>query len=76
MPREQIVVRPDGLKARVVSFERDEDLTDDAVEAREDVQRTVDEIEWARFQTRWAKWKKEFDFRPPDPSRLHVEVWG
>ncbi len=74
MPREQVVVRPDGLKARVVSFERDEEWDD--TDAKEDVQRTVEEIEWARFQTRWARWKREFDFRPPDPSRLHAEVYG
>ena len=74
MPREHVVVRPDGLKARVVSFEREDEWDD--TDGKEDVQRTVEEIEWARFQARWAKWKQEFDFRPPDPSRLHTEVWG
>ena len=71
MPREEMVVK-NGLKARVVKFEEPDDFVDEKV----DEQRTTEEIEWARFQGRWARWKRQYDFRPPDPSNLRCEVWG
>lgn len=74
MSREVKVVRPDGLKARVVTFEREEDRE---VETRESVRRTEEEIEWARFQVRWKKWVRQFgDPRSADPSHIHGQVWG
>ena len=71
MPREQVVVK-NGLRARVVKFEEPDDL----VEEKVDVQRTAEEIEWARFQGRWARWKRQYDFSPPDPTNLQVQVYG
>jgi len=71
MPREQVVVK-NGVRARVVKFEEPDDL----VEEKVDVQRTAEEIEWARFQWRWAKWKRRYDFRPPDPANLQSGISG
>jgi hypothetical protein len=75
MPRETTVV-VSGLKARRVTFEEPEDQQDDSEDIKADFQRTAEEIEWARFQQRWAMWKRDFDFRTPDPSNLRCEVWG
>ena len=71
MPREEQVVK-NGLRARVVKFEE----PDDWVEEKVGVQRTVDEIEWARFQGRWARWKRQFNFDPPDPTNLQAGFSG
>jgi len=75
MPRETEVVVA-GVKARRVTFEEPEDFEDDSESIKEDMQRTAEEIEWARFQGQWAVWKRQFGFCPPDPSNLHSEVWG
>jgi hypothetical protein len=73
--KETLVV-VNGLKVRRVTFEEPEDQQDDSADIRADLQRTAEEIEWARFQQRWAKWKREFDFCPPDPTNLQRQFCG
>lgn len=73
MPRE-VVVQKGAVKARVVKF--DDDITDEIEDVRVTAKRTAEELEWLRFQLRWAKWKKQFNFRPPDPSNLQPQIYG
>ena len=68
MPRETEIVRPDGVKARVVTFEKRAE--------REPAQRTEEEIEWRTFKHRWARWKRQYGFSPPDPSNLQSGISG
>lgn len=73
MPRE-VVVEKGKVKARIVKF--DDDITDDEEDVRVTAKRTAEELEWLRFQWRWAKWKKKFNYRSPDPSNLQPQVYG
>ena len=73
MPRE-VVVDKGKVKARIVKF--DDDITDDEEDVRVTAKRTAEELEWLRFQWRWAKWKRKHNFRPPDPSNLQSGFSG
>jgi hypothetical protein len=73
VPRE-VVVEKGKVKARVVKF--DDDITDDIEDVRVTAKKTEEELEWLRFQWRWAKWKKQFNFSPPDPSNLRCQIYG
>ena len=73
MPRET-VVKKGALKARVVKF--DDDIPDDIEDVRVTAKRTAEELEWLRFQWRWAKWKQKHNFSPPDPSNLQSSISG
>ena len=73
MPRE-VLVDKGKVKARVVKF--DDDITDEIEDVRVTAKRTAEELEWLRFQLRWTKWKRQFGFRPPDPSNLQSGFSG
>lgn len=73
MPRE-VLVDKGTVKARVVKF--DDDIPDEVEDPRATVERTAEELEWLRFQVRWAKWKKQFHYRAPDPANLQPQIHG
>lgn len=73
MPRE-VLVDKGKVKARIVKF--DDDITDDTEDVRVTAKRTAEELEWLRFQWRWAKWKRKHNFSPPDPSNLQSGFSG